>query len=125
MNELSLSLEVLNGFEHPQIADELAASLSEMATRLETSPDYSDEDQFFVEAFEGHAFGANTPLGLDWIEQAMSEFTCEFPDLYFALDVREHGELIRREYHHDGHRQTVIPSTYTPECKPEGDWEEI
>jgi hypothetical protein len=127
--EIVVSLEVQNGFDFPKQAELVTAELVDMSARLEDGPEYTEEDELLVHAFEGeyHSYDGE---GSDWIADTIAEFSTNFPELVFSLDVKddsqdEEGPLLRREYYLNGKRQVVEPYVVVPDFDPAGELEDL
>ena len=123
---INLKLEVINSYEHPKLADLLTQELSDMSSRLEEDPDYTEEDAFIVHAFEGDYEGVDEPKQQAFYTETLRELSVDFPELVFALNVFSAFEesdngLIRREYYCDGKKQVVEPYVVVPDFDPEGE----
>lgn len=123
---INLKLEVINAFEHPKQADLLTQELSDMSSRLEEDPDYTEEDAFIVHAFEGDYQGVDETRQRDFYTETLRDLSVDFPELVFALNVfsayeESDNDLIRREYYCDGKKQVVEPYVVVPDFDPEGE----
>ena len=129
MNDIVASLQVFNAFDHPKQNELLLQELGHMSQRLEEGPDYTEEDELLVHAFEGE-YHTYEGAGLKWVGQTVANLSEDFPQLVFALDVKSNGVddllphlVIRREYYFDGQRQIVFPYQVIPDFDPECEFE--
>lgn len=98
-----------------------------MSARLEEEPDYTDEDELLVCAFEGEYHSMDDARLRTWWQETLTKLSSDFPDLLFALDIKSDDHpgqpVLRREYYLEGRRQTVEPQVLVPEFDPDGDFE--
>lgn len=127
MYPIVLSLEVQNSFEHPNQARLLAEELRDMTARIEDTTDFSEEDVFFSSAFETGIEVVRE--GADLYAKWTAGLSRDFPDLIFALDLKdpdiEGGEHLTRWYFRDGRRQVADPYTVIPDFDPDEPGEEV
>lgn len=131
MTEIVLSLEVVNQPDHPREAELLSQELAHMTTRIEEEPDYTEEDELLVHGFAGEYHTYDGPSQLLWVRETVAKLSKDFPELVFALDVKDDTDYLRggpaqhlrREYFHDGGRQVVEPYLVIPDFDPHGELE--
>lgn len=126
-----VSLEVINHFEFPKEAELLTQELGHMSQRLEEEPDYTEEDQLIVQAFEGEYHTLDEKPQMNWVRETVADLSQDFPHLVLALDVKTDDldqaepRVLRREYFTDGKRQVAEPYLVIPDFDPEGAFEAV
>lgn len=124
-----VSLEVVNHFEFPKEAELLTQELGHMSQRLEEEPDYTEEDELIVHAFEGEYHTLDAAQQMGWVRDTVAELSEDFPHLVLALDVKtddldqKEPRVVRREYFSDGKRQVAEPYLVIPDFDPDGRFE--